>query len=123
MIRNIFFLYVLFYFLNQSMIINHTIFTNWKESFNFKSQAIKITIQFFSNEIRADGLEVLLHKKICDENNQCSIKKIDSAVSFEIKENILRKAALMKKENEDENKKKGKKKKGLESLKNKKNSK
>ena len=85
------------------------IITDWySESEN--NQSIKITIQFFSNEIRADGLDVLLHKKICDEKNQCSIKKIDNTLSYEIKETILKKAALMKEENETKDKKKGKKK-------------
>ena len=85
------------------------IITDWYSE-GKSNQAIKITIQFFSNEIRADGLEVLLHKKICDENNNCTIKKINNTLSFEIKESILRKAALMKKENESKGKKtKGKK--------------
>ena len=85
------------------------IITDWYSEGN-NNQAIKITIQFFSNEIRADGLEVLLHKKICNEKNQCSIKKIDNTLSYEIKESILRKAALMKKKNESKEKKtKGKK--------------
>ena len=85
------------------------IITDWYSEGN-SNQAIKITIQFFSNEIRADGLDVLLHKKICDESNNCTIKKINNTLSFEIKESILRKAALMKKENESKGKKtKGKK--------------
>ena len=86
------------------------IITDWYSE-NNSNQSIKITIQFFSNEIRADGLDVLLHKKICDEKNQCSIKKIDNTLSYEIKETILKKAALMKEENETKDKKKGKKKK------------
>ena len=44
--------------------------------------------------------KVLLHKKICDTNNNCTINKIDNTLSFEIKDSILRKAALMKQKNE-----------------------
>ena len=75
------------------------IITDWYSEDNNK-QAIKITIRFLSNEIRSDGIQVLLHKKICDTNNNCTIKKIDNTLSFEIKDTILRKAALMKKKNE-----------------------
>lgn len=75
------------------------IITDWYSEDNNK-QAIKITIRFLSNEIRSDGIQVLLHKKICDTNNNCTINKIDNTLSFEIKDTILRKAALMKKKNE-----------------------
>ena len=75
------------------------IITDWYSEDNNK-QAIKITVRFLSNEIRSDGIQVLLHKKICDTNNNCTIKKIDNTLSFEIKDTILRKAALMKKKNE-----------------------
>ena len=75
------------------------IITDWYSEDN-NNQAIKITIRFLSNEIRADGIEVLLHKKICNTSNNCTINKIDNTLSFEIKDSILRKAALMKKKNE-----------------------
>ena len=39
------------------------IITDWYSE-NNNNQAIKITIRFLSNEIRSDGIEVLLHKKI-----------------------------------------------------------
>ena len=75
------------------------IITDWYSEDN-NNQAIKITIRFLSNEIRSDGIEVLLHKKICNTNNSCTINKIDNTLSFEIKDTILRKAALMKQKNE-----------------------
>jgi len=80
------------------------IITDWYSE-NNSSEAIKITVRFLSNEIRADGIEILLHKKICDTNNNCTINKIDNTLSFEIKDTILRKAALLKKENETKRKK------------------
>ena len=58
---------------------------------------IKITIRFLSNEIRADGLIVTIHKKICKEKqfDNCKIIKIKSTLSQEIKLAILKKAAII----------------------------
>ena len=60
---------------------------------------IKITIRFLSNEVRADGLKVIIHKRICKKinNDDCKIVKIDSTLGQEIKLAILKKAANMKK--------------------------
>ena len=58
---------------------------------------IKITIRFLSNEIRADGIIVTIHKKICKEKqfDNCKIMKIESTLSQEIKLAILKKAAII----------------------------
>ena len=58
---------------------------------------IKITIRFLSNEIRADGIKVTIHKKICKEKqiDNCKIIKIESTLSNEIKLAILKKAAII----------------------------
>ena len=58
---------------------------------------IKITVRFLSNEIRADGLKVIIHKKICKTINDCKVIKVDSTLGQEIKLAILKKAAIMKK--------------------------
>ena len=77
------------------------IITDWySETEN--QQSIKITVRFLSNEIRADGLKVTLHQRICGSNNACAIKEIQSSLNLEIKDRILRKAALLKKAKEDE---------------------
>ncbi len=77
------------------------IITDWySESEN--NQSIKITVRFLSNEIRADGIKVSLHQRICGSNNSCSIKEVRSSLNEEIKDKILRKAALYK-EIKDEN--------------------
>ena len=74
------------------------IITDW---FNESSDQdpIKITIRFLSNEVRADGLKVIIHKKICKKinNDDCKIVKIESTLGQEIKLAILKKAAIMKK--------------------------
>ncbi len=72
------------------------IITDWYSETENK-QSIKITVRFLSNEIRADGLKISLHQRICGSNNSCSIKEVKSSLNEEIKEKILRKAALYKK--------------------------
>ena len=68
--------------------------TDWYSEGN-PDEAIKITIRFLSNKIRADGLVVSLYKRSCV-NNVCSTKEIKSDLNFEIKDKILRTAAIYK---------------------------
>jgi len=77
------------------------IITDWFSE-NSDQDPIKITVRFLSNEIRADGLKIIIHKKICKKINDCKIIKVDSTLGQEIKLAILKKAATMKKnENPD----------------------
>ena len=39
---------------------------------------IKIAVRFLSNEIRADGIDVIIHKKKCQSFNNCVTKAIDN---------------------------------------------
>ena len=68
---------------------------------------LKITVRFLSNEIRADGIEVIIHEKTCSDKSKlnCNINKIKSSIGNDIKLAILKKAALFKKESEKKNKK------------------
>jgi hypothetical protein len=77
------------------------IITDWFNDQNSKNEYLKITVRFLSNEIRADGLNVLIHKKICNDINICNVSKIESTLSQEIKLAILKEAAILK-ENEFE---------------------
>ena len=91
------------------------IITDWFSEEENQLNSIKITVRFLSNEIRADGLEIILHKKSCKVNNNCQIEKIDTGLSNDIKVAILRKAALLqdgdnKKNVEEYRKKYGKRK-------------
>ena len=72
------------------------------------ARELKITIRFLSNEIRADGIKVIIHEKICDkiDNSKCKIQKVKSDISNEIKLAILKKATILKKESEGKKKKK-----------------
>ena len=89
------------------------IITDWfagsKESSNNEDlRELKITVRFLSNEIRADGIEVVIHQKICEKKDitNCKINKIKSKIQNEIKLAILKKATILKNES---NKKKLKK--------------
>ena len=88
------------------------IITEWFSSEN-TNRELKITIQFMTNEIRADAIKVLVFEKICAENNNCKTKKVRSKLEGELKLAILKKAALFerddfKKYKETEGKNKGK---------------
>ena len=77
------------------------IITDWFNSNDSSAnESIKITVKFLSNEVRADGLDVLIYKKICSDNNNCNISKVESELSKEIKLAILKEAAIIK-ESED----------------------
>ena len=71
--------------------------TDWFSSNKDKTdnkKEIKITVRFLSNEIRAEGIEVIIHEKICEQNNtNCKITKKKSKLESEIKIAILKKAA------------------------------
>ena len=60
-----------------------------------------------TNEIRADGIKVVIHEKVCSDKAKldCNINKIKSSIGNDIKLAILKKAALLKKESETKNKK------------------
>tara|TARA_Y100000590_G_C15659062_1_gene991834 strand:+ start:684 stop:1277 length:594 start_codon:yes stop_codon:yes gene_type:complete len=84
-------------------------FSNSKESNN---KEIKITVRFLSNEIRAEGIDVTIHERICDESKiNCRIIKKKSKLESEIKLAILKKAARIQDEDTKKIRKKNKKKK------------
>lgn len=81
------------------------IITDWFSDENSSNnESLKITVRFLSNEIRADGINVIIHKKICDEKNKCNIKKIDSTLAGEIKLAILKEAAKISQSDMEANK-------------------
>jgi len=81
------------------------IITDWFNEKKNKKNSLKITVRFLSNEIRADGVEVILHKKECDNNLECSIGKYSGKLNNEIKLAILKKATILQKTSKDKYKK------------------
>ena len=72
------------------------IITDWFSE-DSSQDPLKITVRFLSNEIRVDGLKIIIHKKICkkEDKNNCKVVKDDSTLGQEIKLAILRKAATI----------------------------
>lgn len=76
------------------------IITDWySENINSDEQ-IKITIRFLNNEIRADSLDIIAHKKKCDSSSKCSQILLSNSFSKEIKDSILSTARQIKIEEE-----------------------
>ena len=74
------------------------IITDWYSE-NDQNESIKIMVQFLSNEIRADGLKVIVYDRKCNSSNSinCSTSANDkNSIGQELKLAILRKAAEMK---------------------------
>tara|TARA_B110000444_G_C18497567_1_gene436424 strand:- start:7 stop:567 length:561 start_codon:yes stop_codon:yes gene_type:complete len=76
------------------------IITDWYSEDN-PDESIKINIRFLSNEVRADGIIINLYKRNCN-NNVCLTKQIDNKLIFEIKDKILKKAAIYKEQSLEE---------------------
>ena len=75
------------------------IVTDWFSEGDTNEQ-IKITIRFLTNEIRSDAIDVVIHKKTCNAQNNCKVNKIENTLNGEIRLAILKKAAKIK--NEDQ---------------------
>ena len=74
------------------------IITEWYSAPTKPNESLKIMVQFLSNELRADGLKVIIYKKNCDIEKNCETSVSKSKLENEIKSAILKKAALFKKE-------------------------
>ena len=80
--------------------------TDWYNEGTSSDESIKITIRFLTNEVRSDGLKIIIHKKKCNLQQNCTVKKITSALENELQVAILRKAVIFEKEYKSKNKKK-----------------
>jgi len=70
--------------------------SDWYSNQESSLESYKITVVFLSNEIRADGLNVKVHKKICNANYSCKIIEQKTKLNNEIKSAILRRASEIK---------------------------
>jgi len=80
--------------------------TDWYNEGTSSDESIKITVRFLTNEIRSDGLRIIVHKKRCNAQQKCIVKKISSTLEQELQVAILKKAVLFEKEYNKTNKKK-----------------
>ena len=72
--------------------------TDWYNEGTSSNESIKITVRFLTNEIRSDGLRIIVHKKRCTIQQKCTVKKISSALEHELRVAILKKAVLFEAE-------------------------
>jgi len=73
--------------------------TDWYNEGTSSDESIKITVRFLTNEIRSDGLKIVVHKKRCNIQQNCAVKKISSNLEHELRVAILKKAVLFEKAN------------------------
>ena len=74
------------------------IVSDWYNDSVNEKEAIKITVRFLSNEVQTNSLKIVVHRKNCDKQNNCVVKKIDSKIEEELTRTILAKAALLERE-------------------------
>jgi len=80
--------------------------TDWYNEGTSLDESIKITVRFLTNEIRSDGIRIIVHKKRCNIQQKCTVNKITSALEQELQVAILKKAIIFEKEYNKKNKKK-----------------
>ena len=82
------------------------IITDWYTDSNTTNDSLKFTIRFLSNQIRADSLKIIIHKKTCKSQENCIITKIASnKLEDTIRSDIIKKAALLNAESKKKKKK------------------
>ena len=72
--------------------------TDWYNEGTSANESIKITVRFLTNEIRSDGIKVIVHKKLCNINQECRVSKITSTLEQELQVAILKKAVIFERE-------------------------
>ena len=72
--------------------------TDWYNEGTASDESIKITIRFLTNEVRSDGIRIVVHKRRCNSQQKCAVKKISSALEQELRVAILKKAVIFEKE-------------------------
>ena len=83
------------------------IITDWYSDVSNNNDAIKITLRFLSNEVQSNSLKIIVHQKSCSKDlpTSCSVNKIDSKIEEELIVSIIKKAALLEKQDKDKKKK------------------
>ena len=73
------------------------IITDWYSTENDFNESLKVSVQFLANEIRADGIEIKIFKKKCNQSQSCNVVPLNSNLNQEIKLAILKRAAKIQK--------------------------
>ena len=81
------------------------IITDWYSTDQSSNESIKISIRFLSNEIRSDALDIKVFNKKCLTQTNCVISERSGNITIELKEKILKTAAIYEKEEKNKKKK------------------
>ena len=77
--------------------------TDWYSDDKNSNESIKISIRFLTNEVRSDALDIKVFYKICEKVVNCIISQKDGNLKTELTKEILKKAAIYKKQTDDKN--------------------
>lgn len=75
------------------------IITDWYNN-DTTNEEIKITVRFLSTEVAAENVKVIVHRRNCKQNGNCTISLIKSQIEDELASSIIQKAALFLKDTE-----------------------
>ena len=75
--------------------------TDWYSSDEGSNESIKISIRFLTNEVRSDALNIKAFYKKCETVINCVISQKKGNLRAELTKEILKKAAIYKKQTED----------------------
>ena len=77
--------------------------TDWYSDNQNSDESIKITIRFLTNEVRSDALDIKIFYKKCKAVVNCTITEQKGNLQTELQKEILKKAAIYKKQSKDKN--------------------
>ena len=82
------------------------IITDWYSTDQNSNESIKISIRFLTNEVRADAIDIKVFNKMCTAQSNCVISSKEGNLIPELKQKILRTAAIYEKQKKEKKKKK-----------------
>ena len=82
------------------------IITDWYSTDQNSNESIKISIRFLTNEIRSDAIDIKVFNKTCLTQSNCVISEKEGNLIPELKQKILRTAAIYEKQEKEKKKKK-----------------
>ena len=74
------------------------IITDWYTNETKTKESIKITLRFLSNEIRSDSIKIIVHQRLCSNDNSCNTVILNSKIKEELIASILQKAVIFEEE-------------------------
>ena len=84
------------------------IITDWYSENENTGESIKLIIRFLTNEVRSDAIDLKIYYRKCSSGNNCKITERTSNLGVELKKEILKLAAIYKKETNDKKSKRSK---------------